>query len=115
MFFRSSTQIARIARPIATRGYADKTVAEKVGETVKKVAQTFSADGGAVGSKFRADGEIGQVGEEVGGTFSAKQGGTVGQAFEKDGAIGGTGQKVSDKAWDAGKEMKGEPIKGKTQ
>lgn len=87
-----------------------------------------------MGSKFRADGEVGQVGEQgtlpypsptsryltsrlsaVGGTFSAKQGGTVGQAFEKDGAIGGTGQKVSDKAWDAGKEMKGEPIKGKTQ
>lgn len=39
----------------------------------------------------------------------------MGQAFEKDGAIGGTGQKVSDKAWDAGKELKGEPIKGKTQ
>lgn len=86
MFFRSSTQIARIARPIATRGYADKStpsafpvplailtyrhlaaVAQKVGETVKKVAQSFSADGGAVGSKFRADGEVGQVGEQ--GTF----------------------------------------------
>lgn len=51
----------------------------------------------------------------VGGTFSAKQGGAVGSAFEKDGAIGGTGQKVSDEAWDAGKELKGEPIKGKTQ
>ncbi|KAJ9105583.1 hypothetical protein QFC19_003565 [Naganishia cerealis] len=114
MFFRSSIQVARIARPLAARGYADKTVAEKVGETVKKVAKSFSADGGAVGSKFRADGEVGQVGEKVGGTFSAKQGGAVGRAFEKDGAIGGTGQKVSDKAWDAGKEMKGEPIKGKT-
>jgi hypothetical protein len=69
---------------MAVRGYADKStlsflsfkfqhqltsppfaaVAEKVGETVKKVAQSFSADGGAVGSKFRADGEIGQVGEK---------------------------------------------------
>ncbi|KAJ9105786.1 hypothetical protein QFC20_004273 [Naganishia adeliensis] len=115
MFFRSTVNIARVARPMAVRGYADKTVAEKVGETVKKVAQSFSADGGAVGSKFRADGEVGQVGEKIGGTFSAKQGGAVGSAFEKDGAIGGTGQKVSDEAWDTGKELKGEPIKGKTQ
>lgn len=83
MFFRSTVNIARVARPMAVRGYADKStlsflfpvtkpanlssftaVAEKVGETVKKVAQSFSADGGAVGSKFRADGEIGQVGEK---------------------------------------------------
>ncbi|KAJ9093189.1 hypothetical protein QFC21_006506 [Naganishia friedmannii] len=124
MFFRSSVHIARVARPaVAARGYADKTVAEKVGETVKKVAQSFSADGGAVGSKFRADGEIGQVGEkstlqgpfwnELGGTFSAKQGGAVGSAFEKDGVVGSTGQKASDKAWDAGKDMKGEPVKGR--
>ncbi|KAJ9110825.1 hypothetical protein QFC22_006682 [Naganishia vaughanmartiniae] len=101
MFFRSSVQVARVARPaIAARGYADKTVAEKVGETVKKVAQSFSADGGAVGSKFRADGEVGQVGEKS-------------SAFEKDGVVGSTGQKVSDKAWNAGKDLKGEPVKGR--
>ena len=51
-----------LSLPLPLRSLA--AVAEKVGETVKKVAQSFSADGGAVGSKFRADGEVGQVGEK---------------------------------------------------
>lgn len=44
----------------------------------------------------------------VGGEFSSKQGGDIGSKFEKDGSIGGKAQELSDKAWDAGKKMKGE-------
>jgi hypothetical protein len=39
-------------------------ITETVGDALKNVAKTFSADGGEVGSKFKSDGSIGQQGEK---------------------------------------------------
>ena len=49
----------------------------------------FDKDG-AVGKQFQADGNIGQVGEAVGGPFSKD--GAIGKQFTDKGAVGGTVQ-----------------------
>lgn len=43
---------------------------------------------GAIGSQFRADGSIGQLGETVGGPLSKD--GMVGKHFTESGSVGGT-------------------------
>lgn len=59
-----------------------------------KGKSALDADKGSVGSKFHADGEIGQAAESVGGPFDRE--GAVGKQFTTGGAVGSAGQKVAE-------------------
>ncbi|WVR07271.1 hypothetical protein IAU60_004312 [Kwoniella sp. DSM 27419] len=86
------------------RFYADnKGAMAQAGEAMKKAGQAFKSDG-AIGKQFEGDGNIGQVGEAVGGPFSSK--GAVGKNFTGDGAVGGSVNESAEDVKQAGKETK---------
>ncbi|KIW70039.1 hypothetical protein PV04_02350 [Phialophora macrospora] len=55
-----------------------------------------SLDGnkGSVGSQFQPEGNVGQLGEKVGGPFSSK--GAIGKEFTDKGSVGGTAQSAAE-------------------
>ena len=71
--------IPQLCEPTNISGMADKTPLSK---------------DGSVGEKFRPDGEIGQVGEKIGGPFSSD--GKVGKEFTSKGAVGGKAQEMAE-------------------
>ncbi|KAL7421751.1 hypothetical protein Q5752_003522 [Cryptotrichosporon argae] len=87
-----------------TRFYADKKM-DSAGDALKSAGKALQGDG-SIGSKFERDGEIGQIGDKIGGPFSGD--GAIGHQFTSDGAIGGTGQKVAESVEQAGKNTKAE-------
>ncbi|GFZ44167.1 hypothetical protein JCM24511_01888 [Saitozyma sp. JCM 24511] len=68
---------------------------------------TSRASDGAVGKQFEADGNIGQVGEAVGGPFSSK--GAIGKEFTDSGSVGGTVEKAATDTKQKGEEVKRTP------
>ncbi|WVF71702.1 hypothetical protein IAT40_006510 [Kwoniella sp. CBS 6097] len=109
--FRSIAIAANRAPIVASaRFYADKSTDKKMseanqeaGDMVKKAGQAFQSDG-AVGSQFNSDGNIGQVGQAVGGPFAAD--GAIGKNFTDTGSVGGSVQKNAEEVEGAGKEHK---------
>ncbi|KAI7784643.1 hypothetical protein LA080_009580 [Diaporthe eres] len=81
------------AVPVQMRGMADKRVenaAQAAGEAKNSSPENPSvvSSAGAIGKQFNPDGNIGQVGEKIGGPFSKD--GAVGSQFDasKDGIAG---------------------------
>ncbi|THV88531.1 hypothetical protein D6D23_01182 [Aureobasidium pullulans] len=81
------------ASALRTRGMADKKVedaAQAAGEAKDTNPQNPSviSSAGAIGKQFNPDGNIGQVGEKIGGAFSKD--GAIGSQFDasKDGIAG---------------------------
>ncbi|KAI5851397.1 hypothetical protein DFP73DRAFT_490590 [Morchella snyderi] len=71
--------------------------ADKVGEKVPsdKKNPSILSSGGAIGKQFNPDGNIGQIGEKIGGPFSSK--GAIGSQFDAaQGGIAGTVERAVD-------------------
>ncbi|EXJ54863.1 uncharacterized protein A1O5_12929 [Cladophialophora psammophila CBS 110553] len=54
----------------------------------------LDADKGSVGSQFKPEGSIGQMGEKVGGPLSSE--GAVGKQFTPEGSVGGAAQSAAE-------------------
>ncbi|KIX92707.1 uncharacterized protein Z520_11559 [Fonsecaea multimorphosa CBS 102226] len=54
----------------------------------------LDANKGSVGSQFKPEGSIGQMGEKAGGPLSSK--GAVGKEFTPEGSVGGTAQSAAE-------------------
>ncbi|KAJ4304557.1 hypothetical protein N0V90_000083 [Kalmusia sp. IMI 367209] len=98
-FVRSSipnVSSAATFRPVAlqVRTMADKGTVEEAAQAAGEAKDTNPknpstiSSGGAVGKQFNPDGNIGQVGEKIGGPFSKD--GAIGSQFDasKDGIAG---------------------------
>ncbi|KAI5237170.1 hypothetical protein E4T47_07800 [Aureobasidium subglaciale] len=81
------------AAALRTRGMADKKI-EDLAQTAGEAKDTSPKDpsvissAGAVGKQFNPDGNVGQIGEKIGGAFSKD--GAIGSQFDasKDGLAG---------------------------